>query len=70
MIVVVDDNGVISSAQVLGGCHGNLQGLCRLIEGMKAEDVIAKLKGIQCRGSRTGQTSCPDQLASGLEKNL
>ena len=45
---------------------GNLQGLCRLIEGMKAEDVVTRLQGIKCRGSRTGETSCPDQLAKGL----
>ena len=70
MTIVVDDNGVITSAQVLGGCHGNLQGVCRLIEGRKAEDVIKTLKGIKCRGSRTGETSCPDQLALGLEANL
>ena len=70
MTIVVDDNSVITSAQVLGGCHGNLQGVCRLIEGRKAEDVIKTLKGIKCRGSRTGETSCPDQLALGLEANL
>ena len=61
------ENGVITRATVVGGCHGNLQGLCRLIEGMKVADVINKLKGIKCRGSRTGETSCPDQLAKGLE---
>ena len=61
------ENGVITRATVVGGCHGNLQGLCRLIEGMKVADVINKLKGIKCRGSRTGETSCPDQLAQGLE---
>ena len=66
MIIGVDDNNVIVSAKVIGGCMGNLQGLCRLIEGMKAEDVVTKLQGIRCRGSRTGETSCPDQLAKGL----
>ena len=70
MTIVVDDNGVISSAQVIGGCNGNLQGVCRLIEGRKAEEIIETLKGIKCRGSRTGETSCPDQLALGLEANL
>ena len=70
MTVVVDDNGIITSAQVTGGCHGNLQGICRLIEGRKADDIIKTLKGIKCRGSRTGETSCPDQLALGLEANL
>ena len=70
MTVEIDDNGIIKNASVLGGCHGNLQGLCRLIEGRKAEDIIRTLKGIKCRGSRTGETSCPDQLALGLENNI
>ena len=64
------ENGIVVKASVLGGCQGNLQGVCRLIEGMKVEDVISRLKGIKCRGSRTGETSCPDQLATGLENNL
>jgi len=70
MTVEVDDNGVITRAQVIGGCNGNLQGVCRLIEGRKADDIVKTLKGIKCRGSRTGETSCPDQLALGLEASL
>ena len=66
MIVEVDDDNRIVNARVIGGCMGNLQGICRLIEGLKVDDVIAKLQGIKCRGSRTGETSCPDQLAKGL----
>ena len=66
MIIDIDDDGTIVSAKVIGGCMGNLQGICRLIEGQKAEAVISKLQGIRCRGSRTGETSCPDQLAKGL----
>ena len=66
MIIDIDDDGIIVSAKVIGGCMGNLQGICRLIEGQKAEAVISKLQGIRCRGSRTGETSCPDQLAKGL----
>ena len=66
MIIDIDDDGTIISAKVIGGCMGNLQGICRLIEGQKAEAVISKLQGIRCRGSRTGETSCPDQLAKGL----
>ena len=64
------ENGIVVRANVVRGCQGNLQGICRLIEGMKVEDVITKLKGIKCRGSRTGETSCPDQLALGLEANI
>ena len=70
MTIEIDDNGIISKASVVGGCNGNLQGVCRLIEGRKAEDIVKTLKGIKCRGSRTGETSCPDQLALGLEANL
>ena len=66
MIVEIDDNNVIVSAKVIGGCMGNLQGICRLIEGHKADEIIERLQGIKCRGSRTGETSCPDQLAKGL----
>ena len=70
MTIEIDDDGIITKALVIGGCNGNLQGICRLIEGRKTEEVINTLKGIKCRGSRTGETSCPDQLALGLENNL
>ena len=66
-MIIEHESGVVVHATIVGGCMGNTQGVCRLIEGMKIEDVITKLKGIKCRGSRTGETSCPDQLALGLE---
>ena len=37
------EDGVVRSLQVEGGCSGNLQGLCRLVAGMKVEEVIARL---------------------------
>ena len=61
------EGDIIRKLTVVGGCEGNLQGISRLVEGMKAEEAIAKLKGIQCGGK---PTSCPDQLARGLEKAL
>lgn len=67
MALVIDD-GVIVSLDVTGGCQGNLLGISKLIVGMKASDAIAKLSGIQCRGSRTSETSCPDQLSIALTK--
>lgn len=70
MVIEYDDNGVIVNAGVMGGCMGNLQAVCSLITGMKIEDVVSKLEGIKCRGSRTGQTSCPDQMAQGLKELL
>ena len=54
----------IKHVKVTGGCSGNLQGISRLVEGMKPEDAIKKLKGIRC-GYKS--TSCPDQLARALE---
>ena len=67
MILDIEDDGTIKSAKVMGGCSGNLQGICKLIEGMKAEQVVAKLEGIKCPGSRTRETSCPNELAKGLK---
>ncbi|MDE5707908.1 MAG: TIGR03905 family TSCPD domain-containing protein [Alistipes sp.] len=61
------EDGIIRRAAFLGGCHGNTQGIAALVCGMKAEDAIARLKGIDCRGRGT---SCPDQLARALEKAL
>lgn len=61
------ENGVIQSVAFTGGCHGNLQGICALVKGQKAEDVIATLRGIDCRGKGT---SCPDQLSRALEAAL
>ena len=67
MRVELDENHVIRHLEVLGGCSGNLQGISALVEGMSAEEVIDRLKGIRC-GFK--DTSCPDQLACGLEKVL
>ena len=58
------DDGVVKSLQVMGGCNGNLQGVAKLVEGMRVEEVIARLEGIRC-GFRP--TSCPDQLAQALK---
>ena len=66
MRIEVDD-GVVTSLQVMGGCNGNLQGIAKLVEGRKVEDVIARLEGIRCGGK---PTSCPDQLAQALKTAL
>ena len=58
-------DGVVTALSVRGGCDGNLQGLARLVEGMPAEEVIARLEGISCAGK---SSSCPDQLAQALRK--
>ena len=61
--IEVDDQGTVQQVSFVGGCHGNLQGICSLIKGMKAEEVKARLQGIRC-GNKP--TSCPDQLATAL----
>ena len=63
--VTVDDNDVIQQVFFVGGCNGNMQGICRLVTGQKIDDVIRKLDGIRCG---TKRTSCPDQLCRALER--
>lgn len=60
-----DENNVVTRAVVIGGCNGNLQGICKLIVGMRLEDVKERLSGIRC-GSKP--TSCPDQIAKAIEE--
>ena len=61
------NDGIVTKVQFLGGCNGNLKGIGALVEGMKAEDVIARVEGIKC-GMKA--TSCPDQLAQALKEAL
>ncbi len=61
------DGEIVKHVQFTGGCHGNLQGIARLVEGMNANDAISKVRGIHC-GFKS--TSCPDQLANALEAAL
>jgi uncharacterized protein (TIGR03905 family) len=56
-------NGRVYRARFDGGCHGNTQGISRLVEGMRVAEVKKRLGGIVC--GKKG-TSCPDQLAVAL----
>ena len=67
MSVEVDEQGIVRELKVMGGCHGNLQGISALVEGMPAEEVARRLRGIRCGFKNT---SCPDQLAAHLEQLL
>lgn len=58
------EEDIVKDLQVVGGCSGNLQGISKLLIGMKVDDVIERLKGIKC-GIKG--TSCPDQIAKALE---
>ncbi len=63
-IEIETDGDVVTKVRFINGCTGNAQGVASLARGMKIDEVIGRLKGIQCRGG----TSCPDQLALALEK--
>ena len=64
MVIDVEDD-TIQSVKIFNGCDGNLQGISRLVEGMKVADAISKLEGIRCGGK---PTSCPDQLAQAIKQ--
>ncbi len=64
MLIEVED-GIVKDISVIGGCNGNLKGICNLVKGMKVEDVIKRLDGIKCGFKNT---SCPDQLAQALKQ--
>ena len=61
------EDGVIRSVSFTGGCNGNLQGISRLVTGMRAQEAIERLQGIQCGWK---PTSCPDQLSKALTAAL
>ena len=63
----LDEHDNVHNVQFIGGCPGNTVGVATLAEGQNARDLIAKLKGIDCRGRGT---SCPDQLANALTQAL
>ena len=60
----IEDN-IVSNVRFVMGCNGNTQGVASLCEGMDIDEVIKRLRGINCNGRGT---SCPDQLAKALTK--
>ena len=54
---------IIRRVQYTDGCHGNTQGVAALCTGRTVDEVVGRLKGIDCHGRGT---SCPDQLARAL----
>lgn len=57
------ENGIITKLEIVGGCHGNLQGISRLLVGTPAKEAADKMFGVDCRGRGT---SCPDQIARAI----
>lgn len=64
--ITIEDN-IIKSVRFTGGCHGNSQGVSRLIEGYEVTEAIHRLEGIDCMGKGT---SCPDQLSKALKEAI
>jgi uncharacterized protein (TIGR03905 family) len=60
------EDGIVKNVRFQGGCSGNTQGVSLLAEGMKVDEVIARLEGVRC-GAKP--TSCPDQLAKALKES-
>jgi uncharacterized protein (TIGR03905 family) len=56
-------DGKLHSVSFVNGCDGNLKALGILVEGMDANLLVEKLKGLRC-GRRN--TSCADQLATAV----
>lgn len=59
------EGDTIKSVKIVGGCNGNIKGICALVKGMDADEVIKRFSGIKC-GFKP--TSCPDQLAIALSQ--
>ena len=51
------EDGVVKEVAFWGGCNGNLQGISRLVRGMKVADVIAKLERSGLLGRMQRQSS-------------
>ncbi len=64
-MIIETDGEIIKSVKIIGGCAGNTVGVSRLVQGMKIDEAIKRLKGIPCGYKNT---SCPDQLAKALEQ--
>ena len=60
-------SGRLTNLRVQSGCNGNLQGISRLSEGMRVDEVITRLAGISCAGR---PDSCPNQLSVALRQCL
>ena len=61
------EGDTIKSVKFIGGCSGNTQGVSRLVEGMKVQEAIDRLSGIDCNGKGT---SCPDNPSKALKQAI
>lgn len=57
------DGDIVKNIRFEGGCHGNLQAVAALAEGMSVSQIKERVLGIKCGFKNT---SCSDQLAQAL----
>jgi len=69
-MIVQHENGIIKSVEIIGGCDGNTHAISKLLVGMTLEEAVKRMENIPCRGSRTGQTSCPNEMSKGIKQYL
>ena len=66
-IILDIEDGIVKDVDFIGGCNGNLKGICSLVKGLSCEEVKKRLSGIRC-GLKP--TSCPDQLTKAIDEAL
>ena len=63
----IDEQGRLHNVSFMGGCPGNTLGIALMAEGMDAEALAKRLRGVPCGSKRT---SCPDQLSRAIMENI
>ena len=66
-IILDIEDGIVKDVEFIGGCNGNLKGICSLVKGLSCEEVKKRLSGIRC-GLKP--TSCTDQLTKAIDEAL
>ena len=61
------EDGVLSNVSFTGGCNGNLKAIGKLVEGKRADEIAALLRGNLCGFKNT---SCADQLSRAIDEAL
>ena len=41
------EDGIVHNVRFFGGCPGNTMGLSKVLEGMEAQEVVRRLKGVR-----------------------
>ncbi len=59
------EGDIIRNVTIVGGCNGNLQGICRILRNKTIAEVLEAFEGVRC-GFKA--TSCPDQIAAALKQ--